>query len=205
MLTMAAAIGANTAMFSVFDRLILHAVEVPNPGSLVAIWFNNPQRNIQTPSSSIPRYEELRTHARSFDSIGLSAFDSFTLTGSGNATQLTGLRVSASFLPTLGVMPAQGRNFTPEEDTPNGPNVCIVSHEFWQTQFGGAQDLLGRNIDLNGVPFHVIGIMPPRLTVPFRQTQIFAPRVADVAGLTRVQIDAGATFAQPIARLKSGV
>jgi putative ABC transport system permease protein len=205
MLTMAAAIGANTAMFSVFDRLILHAVEVPNPGSLVAIWFNNPQRNIQTPSSSIPRYEELRTYAKSFDSIGLSAFDSFTLTGSGNATQLTGLRVSASFLPTLGVMPAQGRNFTPEEDTPNGPNVCIVSHEFWQTQFGGAQDLLGRNIDLNGVPFQVVGIMPPRLTVPFRQTQMFAPRVADVAGLTRVQIDAGATFAQPIARLKSGV
>jgi len=64
MLTMAAAIGANTAMFSVFDRLILHAVEVPNPSSLVAIWFNNPQRNIQTPSSSIPRYEELRAYAK---------------------------------------------------------------------------------------------------------------------------------------------
>jgi putative ABC transport system permease protein len=205
MLTMAAAIGANTAMFSVFDRLILHAVEIPNPGSLVAIWFNNPQRNIQTPSSSIPRYEELRAYAKSFDSIGLSAFDSFTLTGSGNATQLNGLRVSASFLPTLGVSPAHGRNFTPEEDVPNGPNVCIVSHEFWQTQFGGTQDLVGRNIDLNGVPFQVIGIMPPRLTVPFRQTQVFAPRVADVAGLTRVQIDAGATFAQPIARLKAGV
>lgn len=205
MLTMAAAIGANTAMFSVFDRLILHAVEIPNPGSLVAIWFNNPQRNIQTPSSSIPRYEELRAYTKSFDSIGLSAFDSFTLTGSGNATQLNGLRVSASFLPTLGVAPAHGRNFTPEEDVPNGPNVCIVSHEFWQTQFGGAQDLVGRNIDLNGVPFQVVGIMPPRLTVPFRQTQVFAPRVADVAGLTRVQIDAGATFAQPIARLRSGV
>jgi putative ABC transport system permease protein len=137
MLTMAAAIGANTAMFSVFDRLILHAVDLPNPRSLVAIWFNNPQRNIQTPSSSVPRYEELRAYAKSFDAIGLSAFDSFTLTGSGNAIQLNGLRVSASFLPTLGIAPAQGRNFTPEEDTPNGPNVCIVSHEFWQTQFGG--------------------------------------------------------------------
>jgi len=205
MLTMAAAIGANTAMFSVFDRLILHAVDVPNPGSLVAIWFNNPQRNIQTPSSSVPRYDELRAFAKSFESIGLSAFDSFTLTGSGNATQLNGLRVSAGFLPTLGIAPARGRNFTPEEDTPNGPNVCIVSHELWQTQFGGAQDLVGRNIDLNGVPFQVIGIMAPRLTVPFRQTQILAPRVADVAGLTRIQIDAGATFAQPIARLKTGV
>jgi predicted permease len=205
LLTMAAAIGANTAMFSVFDRLILNAVNVPNSSALVAIWFNNPQRNIQTPSSSVPRYEELRAYAKSFDSIGISAFDSFTLTGSGNAVQLNGLRVSASFFPTLGVSPARGRNFTPAEDTPNGPNVCIVSHEFWQTQFGGAQDLVGRNISLNGVPFEVVGLMPPQLTAPFRQTQVFAPRIADVAGLTRQQIEAGATFAQPIARLKPGV
>src|SRR5262245_61104799 len=119
--TMGIAIGANSAMFSVFDRMILTAVDVPNPSSLIAIWFNNPQRNIQTPSSSVPRYLELKEYAKSFDALGYSAFDSFTLTGWGNATQLQGLRVSATFLPTLGVMPAYGRNFTQEEDTPNGP------------------------------------------------------------------------------------
>ena len=203
-LTMAVAIGANSAMFSVFDRLVWHAVDIPNPSSLVALWVNNPQRNIQTPSWSVPRYEELTQHARSFESTGLSAFDSFTLTGWDNPVQLNGLRVTASFLPTLGVMPARGRNFSREEDTPNGPNVCIISHDLWQSRFGGKSDLLNQNITLNGVSWQVVGIMP-RLSVPFAQTQVLAPRVAEVGGLTPQQIQGGAGFAQPIARLKPGV
>ena len=204
-LTMAVAIGANSAMFSVFDRLVLRAVNVPDPSSLVAIWVNNPQRNVQMPSSSVPRYRETSQHARSFESTGLSAFDSFTLTGWDNPVQLNGLRVTASYLPTLGVMPAQGRNFTPAEDTPNGPNVCIISHEVWQSRFGGRTDLINQTITLNGLSWQVVGIMPPALTVPLAQTQIFAPRVADVSGLTAQQIEGGAGFAQSIARLKSGV
>jgi putative ABC transport system permease protein len=149
-LTMAVGIAANTAIFSVYDQLVLHPVTIPDPSSLVAIWFNNPQRNTQTPSSSVPRYEELRAEVRAFSSIGLSAFDSFLLAGSGDATQLTGLRVSSTFLPTLGIMPARGRNFTEAEDVPNGPAVCILSHETWQTQFGARESLVGETIQLNG-------------------------------------------------------
>ena len=67
-LTMAAGIAANAAIFSVYDRLVLHPVTIPDPSSLVAIWFNNPQRNVQTPSSSVPRYEELRAEVRAFSS-----------------------------------------------------------------------------------------------------------------------------------------
>src|SRR6185436_17799567 len=94
--TMAVAIAANTAIFSVYDRLVLHPVNIPDARSLVAIWFDDPQRNIQTPSISIPRYDELRAGVHAFSAIGLSAFDCFTLTGAGDATQLNGLRVSAS-------------------------------------------------------------------------------------------------------------
>ena len=203
-LTMAVAIAANTTIFSIYDRLVLNPVTIPDPASLVAIWFNNPQRNTQTPSISIPRYETLRKEVQSFSSIGLSAFDSFTLTGAGDATQLTGLRVSASFFPTLGIGPARGRNFTAEEDVPNGPAVCIISHELWQTQFGGRASMVGEAIQLNGAPWQVVGIMPPRLSAPYRQVQVFAPRVFEVGGLTAAQIQGGATFAQPIARLKPG-
>jgi predicted permease len=203
-LTMAVAIAANTAVFSVYDELVLHPVSMPDPDSLIAIWFNNPQRNTQSPSISIPRYEELRAETRSFASVGLSAFDSFTLTGHGDPVQLNGLRVSASFLPTLRITPAQGRNFTEAEDVPNGPAVCILSAELWQTQFG-SRDVIGKTIELNGMSWEVIGIMPPRMTAPFGQVQVFAPRVFEVSGLSQVQIDAGATFAQPIARLKPGV
>ena len=78
-LTIAVGIAANTALFSVYDRLVLNPVTIPNPWSLVAIWTNNPQLNLNAPAISWPRYEELREHARSFTSLGDSAFDNFTL------------------------------------------------------------------------------------------------------------------------------
>jgi len=203
--TMAVGIAANAAIFSVHDRLVLHPVTIPDPSSLVAIWFTNPQRNVQTPSSSVPRYDELRGEVRAFSSIGLSAFESFLLAGDTGATQLTGLRVTSTFLPTLGILPARGRNFTAAEDVPNGPAVCILSHELWQSQFGGRESVIGQTIQLNGSAWEIVGVMPPGLSVPFGQVQVFAPRVFETGGLPTAQIEAGATFAQPIARLKTGV
>ena len=204
-LTIAVGIAANTALFSVFDRLILNPVSLPQPSSLVAIWTNNPSLNFNAPAVSWPRYEEIRARAKSFASIGISAFDNFTLTGNGDPQQLQGLRVSASFLPTLGVLPARGRNFTEAEDVPNGANVCILSHELWQAQFGGRSEVIGSVITLNGQSWQVVGIMPPRLTNPFSQTQVFAPRVFEIGGITATQVQGGAGYAQPIARLKPGV
>src|SRR5258705_74040 len=148
-LTIAVGIAANTALFSVYDRLVLNPVTIPNPSSLVAVWTNNPQINLNAPAISWPRYQELREQARSFASIGISAFDNFTLTGNGDPEQLNTQRVSATFFPTLGILPAVGRNFTAEEDLPNGPAVCIISHELWQTRFGGRPSLVGETIALN--------------------------------------------------------
>ena len=204
-LTIAVGIGANAALFSVYDRLVLNPVTIPRPSSLVAIWTNNPQVNFNAPAVSWPRYEVLRTEARSFRSIGISAFDNFTLTGNGEPEQLNSQRVSASFLPTLGILPARGRNFTEAEDLPNGPAVCIISHELWQTRFGARESLVGDTITLNGQPWEVVGVMPPRLSPPFAQVQVFAPRVFEVGGLTPIQVQNGAGYAQPIARLKPGV
>ncbi len=204
-LTIAVGIGANAALFSVYDRLVLNPVTIPRPSSLVAIWTNNPQVNFNAPAVSWPRYEVLRTEARSFRSIGISAFDNFTLTGNGEPKQLNGQRVSASFLPTLGILPARGRNFTEAEDLPNGPAVCIISHELWQTRFGARESLVGDTITLNGQPWEVVGVMPPRLSPPFAQVQVFAPRVFEVGGLTPIQVQNGAGYAQPIARLKPDV
>jgi predicted permease len=204
-LTIAVGIGANTALFSVYDRLVLNPVTIPNPSSLVAIWTNNPQLTFNAPVVTWPRYEEIRARATAFSSIGISAFDNFRLTGNGEPEQLNGQRVSATFLPTLGILPALGRNFTAEEDLPNGGAVCIISHELWQTRFGKRENLVGETITLNGQPWQVVGIMPPRLSPPFAQVQVLAPRVFEVGGLTSVQIQNGAGYAQPIARLKPGV
>jgi predicted permease len=204
-LTIAVGIGANTALFSVYDRLVLNPVTIARPSSLVAIWTNNPQLNLNAPAISWPRYEEIRAQAQSFASVGISAFDNFTLTGNGDPEQLNGQRVSATFFPTLGILPAAGRNFTADEDLPNGPAVCIISHELWQTRFGGRAALIGETITLNGQPWQVVGVTPPRLTAPFAQVQIFAPRVFEVGGLTPMQVQNGSGYTQPIARLRPGV
>ena len=204
-LTIAVGIGANTALFSVYDRLILNPVTIPTPSTLVAIWVSNPTLNFNAPALSWPRYEAIRDQAKSFSAIGISAFDNFTLTGNGDPEQLNGQRISATFLPTLGILPAVGRNFTAEEDQPNGPAVCILSHELWQTRFGGRPTLVGDTITLNGQPWQVVGITPPRLSAPFAQVQVFAPRVFEVGGLTPLQVQAGAGYSQPIARLRPGV
>ena len=203
-LTIAVGIGANTALFSVYDRLILNPVTIPSPSSLVAIWVSNPTLNFNAPALAWPRYEVIRDQAKSFSSIGISAFDSFTLTGNGDPEQLNGQRVGSTFFPTLGILPAVGRNFTADEDVANSPAVCIISHELWQTRFGG-RTILGSTITLNGLPWQVVGVMPPRLSPPFAQVQVFAPRVFEVGGLTPIQIQNGAGYSQPIARLRPGV
>jgi predicted permease len=205
-LTLAVGIASNVALFSVYDQLVLHPIAVPDPASLVAIWSNNVQANFNAPAVSWPRFAEIQRSARSFSSIGVSAFDSFTLTGNGEqADQLTGLRVSGAFFKTLGIAPARGRDFSAADDVPNGPAVCIISHELWTTRFGRRDSLVGEVIQLNGQPWQVVGIMPPSLTRPFGQVQVFAPRVFEVPGLNAQQIDAGAGYAQPIARLAPGV
>ncbi|HEX5214790.1 MAG TPA: ABC transporter permease [Vicinamibacterales bacterium] len=203
--TIALGIAATTSLFSVYDRLVLNPITITSPSSLVAILNSNPQLRAPAASVSYPRYEFLRDHVTSFSALALSAFDTFNLTGNGDPDQLQGLRVSASFLPTLGVTPVRGRNIAPEEDVPNGPAVCLVSYELWQTKFGGRESLVGESIVLGGTSWQVVGITPPRMSVPFGQVQIFAPRVFEVGGLTAAQVQAGAGYAQPIARLKPGV
>ena len=158
---MAIGIGANTALFSVFDRLILRPVSVPQPDRLVALWVNNAALNFNAPALSWPRFEEIRRHATSFSSVADSAFDNFTLTGRGDPEQLNGLRVTADFFATLGVRPLLGRGFVQDDDKPNGPNVCLLSHELWQTRFGGDPEVVGSTIQLNGLSWQVIGILPP--------------------------------------------
>jgi len=125
--------------------------------------------------------------------------------GTSEPEQLNGLRISPGFLPTLGVSTVRGRGFKPTEDVPNGPSVCILSYEFWQTHLGGRESVIGDVIRLNGLPCEVVGIMPPLLSNPFTQTQVFVPRIFEFSGLSPQQIKAGATAFQVIARLRPGI
>ncbi|MBI5425201.1 MAG: ABC transporter permease [Opitutae bacterium] len=205
-LTIAVGIGANTTLFTLFDRLMLNPVSFPEPSRLVAVWAVNNERQFVAPAISWPRFEELhRSTGSVFESLTTSSFDSHTLTGNGEPEQVTVLRVTADFFSTIGIKPARGRAFTREEDLPNGAAVVILAHEYWQTRFGGRESILGENIMLSGTPHQVIGIMPPRLGNPFVGAQVFVPRVFEVGGLQPAQIQAGAGYTQALGRLRPGV
>jgi predicted permease len=205
-LTLAIGIAANAALFSVYDRLVLSPVTVPDASHLVALWSNNPRINFYAPFVSWTRFQELQRHAHSFSSLGVSAADTFTLTGNNQAPdQLTGQRVSGEFFRTLGILPVRGRDFAPSDDVPHGPNVCIISDALWTSRFGRRESLVGSVIQLNNQSWEVVGILPPELTAPFQQVQVFAPRVFEISLLTPAQVESGAGYSQPIARLARGV
>ncbi len=205
-LSLALAIGANTALFTIFDELILRPHHFRDPDTLVRLWTNNPQKAFVGPAYSLPKYELVRDQQTVFSSIAASTFANFAFSRTGaDPEQLAGQKVSEGFFKTLRVDPARGRDFTGDDDQPGAPPTAIVSHEFWQTRLAGADSALGAPLRLNGVDHTLIGILPPRLGNPFSNAQVFVTRVEEPAALLPAQIQAGATYLQVTARLKPGV
>lgn len=205
-LSLALAIGANTALVTIFDQLILRPHRFKDPDTLVRLWTNNPQKAFVGPVYSLVKYEIVRDQQSVFAAIAASTFSSFSYTRqNADPEQLVGQKVSDRFFKVLGVEPARGRDFTPEDDRPGALPVAILSHEFWQTRLTGAESALGTPLRLNGVDHTVVGILPPRLGNPFSNAQVFVTRVAEPAALLPSQVQAGAAYLQVTARLKPGV
>ena len=201
-LTLAVGIAANAALFSVYD-VSCNPVRVPDPASLVAIWSNNPQLNFNAPAVSWSRYVELQRGARSFSSIAVSAFDNFTLTGQDQQPdQLNGLRVSGAFFRDARHRAGARARVPDGRGRPERTGGLRDQRRTVDVTLRPTRVTRGRVIQLNGQPWEVVGIMPPQLTAPFRQVQVFAPRVFEIGGLTPQQIEAGAGYSQPIARLR---
>jgi putative ABC transport system permease protein len=162
-LTLALGIGANTAIFSIIDSLLLRALPVKEPGRLAMLVADVPSG--QT-TWTYPIWEQIRGHGDKFDgAFAWSTFDSeFNLTQGGETQFVNGLYVSASAFRTLGVAAVLGRTFTPDDDVrgggASGP-VVVISHAFWQRHFGGAPDVIGRTLTLERVPFTIIGVTQP--------------------------------------------
>lgn len=204
-LTMAVAIGACTALFSVLQAVVLRPLPYPNPDTLVSIWSVNAERELSAPATSWAKYELFRERKDVFADVSMSAGNGFTLTeGTGEPEQVTGLHASANFLPLLGLTPARGRSFTEDEDREGAPDVVMISHQLWQNRFNGDADILGRVIQIDGVARVVVGILPVRMPVPFNTTAILVPRPLELPYLTPPQRQ-NAIVHQAIARLAPGV
>lgn len=205
-LTIAIGIGANTTLFSVFNKVVLHPIDLPDAGRLVRVWTNNKARNVVSPVMSVPKYRMFEEQQTAFSGFAASSFNSHVLTREGaDPEQLNTIDVTQSFIPTLGLKLERGRNFTADEDRLNGPHVCILSYDLWKTRFGKREDIVGQTIQLDGVGTTVVGVLAEGLPAPISFVQAMQPWPFTPSFLTAAQIEGGAGFLQITARIKPGL
>jgi putative ABC transport system permease protein len=160
-ITLALGVGANAAIFSVVNTVMLRPLPFVEPDRLVRIWESDPEHGRPTFATSHPNFLDWRSEAKGFQSLAASTNAGFTWTSTADAEVILGLNVTATFLDTLRITPALGRNFLPEEDRPGGnTRVVIVSDGFWRRALGSDSNAIGRTLTLNSLPYTVIGVLP---------------------------------------------
>ncbi len=177
-LTLAFAIGANTAEFSLTRAILAKPLPWPDADRLVMVWNTVPSIGWQEGPVAIPDYLDRRNKTDCFSDAALYAVTSLNLSSGTSPEHLAGLRVTPSYFSTLRGIPARGRLFTAEEATPGRDRVAIISHNLWRSQFGGQDAILGTNIRMNGETYRVVGIMPKTFVAPnLSMASIEEPRI----------------------------
>jgi putative ABC transport system permease protein len=180
--TLALGIGANTAIFTVINAVMLRPLPFDDPDRLVRIYESNPARGWPIFGVSHPNFLDWVSDNKTFDHIGAMVNTSFTLASGTETERVTGIAVSHRFLPALGATPVIGRNFLPEEDRPGGNRlVAILTHGFWQRQFGGDPNVLERTIVLTTNTYRVIGVLPEQFGWGDASLAVVVPLAADPA------------------------
>ncbi|HVF89336.1 MAG TPA: ABC transporter permease [Blastocatellia bacterium] len=198
---LAVGIGANSAIFSVVNAVLLRPLPYADPERLVMIWMDNSRINVAEDWHSFPNYTDYRDQNEVLESIAAFNNRSFNITGSGEPERVEGAWMTGSLLPMLGVSPALGRNFSPEEEQPGKDQIVIIGHGLWQRRFGGDPNILGQSIMLNGSPRTVIGVMPQGFAFPTKASEMWVP-----IALTQQQMaNRNAISYQVIGKIKPGV
>jgi putative ABC transport system permease protein len=175
-LTLAIGIGANAAIFSVINTVLLRPLPYHAPEQLVKVW---PDKALSSVSKA--QYVAIRGQMRSLSELAAYTTFTFTLTGDGDPEELKGGLVSANCLSLLGIRPLLGRTLLSGEDEPGRDHVLLLSHGLWQRRFGGDADVIGRTVTLDGEPYTVIGVMPASLAFPDENLQLWVPMTINPA------------------------
>jgi putative ABC transport system permease protein len=199
-LTFAVGIGANAAVFSVIDGVLLRGLPYPDPDRITMVWLDNRRESIKEDITSYPNYRDWRDQNTVYRQLAAYANTAFVLTGAGEPERLPGAQVTANFFDVLGLRPIAGRLFTVENETEGKDRVVVISHGLWQRRFGGAADAIGRTITLNTVPHEIIGVMPPEMRWP-QTAEAWKP----LAPPQQTREARGAFWLPVIGRLKPGV
>ena len=214
--TFALGIGANTAMFTVVNGALLAPLPFPQPDRLVVLSHRPAAMKVGGPALTDLTFAQLRAMpSRAFESMATLHGRAMTLTGSGDAEQLSAAVVTANFMSTLGVSPAIGRGFTAAEEVPGNDHVVILSDQLWRERFAGAPSVLGTSITLDGTAYVVIGVTPPTFEMSYKaavwiplserpnpKIGAFRPVIARLSPGTSIQA-AKQELASAIARLPS--
>ncbi len=176
-LTLALGIGANTAIFTVVNAVMLRPLPFADPDRLVNVYENNLSRGWPAFGVSHPNFLDWRDTAKSFDRLAAWRGQSFSVTSGGAAELVDGAGVTDGFFPLLGVTPALGRNFLPEEDRPGGRRAAILGHGFWLRRFGGDPSAVGRTLTLTDDTYVIVGVLPR--TFRWSGAEVYVPLAPD--------------------------
>ncbi len=198
-IALALGIGANTAIFSVVDAVLLRPLPLEEPDRLVRMGETFPPSGLG--SVSVLNWKDWREQNEAFHSIAAYQTESFNLVGAENPERVSGATVSAGFFQMLGVKPRLGRTFLEGEDQPGSSPVVVLSESLWRRNFGGDPSLVGKTIKLNSQGFTVAGIMPGEFRFPSPQTELWVPLIPTGA----VAANRGSHYLLALGRLKHGV
>ena len=198
--TLAIGIGANSAIFSVLEGVLLKPLAYPHAEQLIALDYSAPGVKIRNAGDAPFLYFTMREQNRTLQDVGTWTGDSIAITGSGDPQQVDGVDVSEGVLPILGVQPFLGRLFNRADDSPGSPRTVILSYAYWQTHFGADRSAIGRSVDADGLPRLIIGVMPADFRFLDLKPALFLPM-----GLDRDKVHVGNFSYRALARLKPGV
>ena len=175
LVTLALGIGVNTAIFSAVDSILLRPLPFKDPDRIVSVWEQTPSVGIQQNQAAPANFFDLRNQNQSFAALGAYGPLDINLTGAGDPERLDGQLVTANVFSILGVAPALGRTFLPNEDQPGQEHVVVLSDALWARRFNRDPSIINRNIALNGESFTVVGVMPRGFFFPVRETELWTP------------------------------
>jgi putative ABC transport system permease protein len=180
--TLALGIGANSAIFSVVDAVILRALPYPNPDRLVMVWEKRPREGVLDNVVSPADFLDWQRRQTPFTHVAALIETGVTVTGAGDPVQLDAAAVSASFFDVLGVRPALGRLYQPGDDTFGNHRLIILTHHLWMQRFNGDSSVVGRKVSLNGNPWEIIGVLPASFRFRNSSIDLWATLVLESPG-----------------------
>ncbi len=201
-LTLALGIGANSAIFSVVNGVLLKRLDFPNPDRLVYITSQFPTLGFDQFPMDAAEYAELRERNQSFEEIGAYTIGAANIGSEGQPARVTSALTTATLLPALGVKPLLGRFYTQAETMPNAADVGILSYELWESAFAKQRSVIGQRVDIDGVKTTIIGVMPPNFDVHDQKVRIWLPLTLDPAKRNQQR---GGHFLLLVGRMKPGV